>query len=256
MKHDRNKLIHYIYSIVLSVAIVVAGLLLMAACLQIYYSGGEQIYTPEKVAAAFAPIAVPVYICLGLIVVSALLHLILWQDPAKAPKRKQPGMQLKRLQTTRDPEKADEDRKAAIKKLRKGRCRLYTLGAVVSMVCAAVFLSFALNGASYHPEAAKATESVVGLMYVFAPCVTVAFGCCLLTVYLARANMEKEIAELKQCPPLPQPANHGKHRFATVFRYVVLGAAACLMVYGLLTGGWQDVLTKAVNICTECVGLG
>lgn len=256
MKRDPKKLIHYIYSIILSAAIVVAGILLMVACLQIYLSGGEQIYTPEKVAAAFAPISVPVYLCLGLIVVSFVLYVIFWQAPGKMPKAKQPVMQLKRLQTTRDPGAADDSRKAVITKIRKGRSALYIVCAIVCAACSGVFLCFALNSASYDPDVAKATASVIGLMHVFAPCVTVALGYSILTAYLARRNMEKEIAELKQCPPLPQPANAGKCLFVPVFRYVVLALAVCLMVYGLMAGGWQDVLTKAVNICTECVGLG
>ena len=256
MKRDPKKLIHYIYSIVLSVSIVVAGLLLMLACLQIYHSGGEQIYTPEKVSAAFAPICVPVYICLGLILVSFVLHLVLWQTPGKTPKSKLPAMQLKRLQNTRDPENTEEDRKAAIRKLRKSRKGLYLFCTAAWAVCTGVFLSFALSGTSYDPDIAKATQSVIGLMYVFAPCVTVALGCSVLSVYLVRQNMEKEVAVLKQCPPLPQPKSAGKQQWIPVVRYVALGLAVCLMVYGLATGGWQDVLTKAVNICTECVGLG
>ncbi|MBR5524012.1 MAG: thioredoxin [Clostridia bacterium] len=35
---------------------------------------------------------------------------------------------------------------------------------------------------------------------------------------------------------------------------LVLGVGAVL--YGALSGGWLDVLTKAINICTECIGLG
>ena len=256
MKQEKKKLIHYIYSIVLSVAIVITGLLLMAACMQVYLSGGQQIYTPEKVAEAFGRIAVPVYICLGLLVASMVLQLVLWQAPGKAPKIKHPVMQLQRLQSTRDPEKTDEHRKATLKKLRKRSRVLYIFCTAACAICAGVFLGFALNGNSYAPEAAKATASVIALMRVFAPCVTVALGCCLLTVYLARSVMEKQIAELKQCPPLPQPKVSGKGIFVTVTRYAVLGLALCLMVWGLVSGGWQDVLTKAVNICTECVGLG
>ena len=39
-------------------------------------------------------------------------------------------------------------------------------------------------------------------------------------------------------------------------RGVILGVAIVCVVLGFCTGGTQDVLTKAVNICTECVGLG
>ena len=33
-------------------------------------------------------------------------------------------------------------------------------------------------------------------------------------------------------------------------------AAAVLIVLGVLNGGAQDVLAKAVKICSECIGLG
>lgn len=32
--------------------------------------------------------------------------------------------------------------------------------------------------------------------------------------------------------------------------------AIVFIVLGVMNGGLQDVLVKAVNICTECIGLG
>ncbi len=37
---------------------------------------------------------------------------------------------------------------------------------------------------------------------------------------------------------------------------ILVCLAAVLILFGFFTGGTADVLTKAVNICTECVGLG
>ncbi|MBQ1371566.1 MAG: hypothetical protein IIY70_01415 [Oscillospiraceae bacterium] len=39
-------------------------------------------------------------------------------------------------------------------------------------------------------------------------------------------------------------------------RYALFALAVLLIVLGILNGGLQDVLTKAVNLCTECIGLG
>ena len=41
-----------------------------------------------------------------------------------------------------------------------------------------------------------------------------------------------------------------------VLRWALLAVGIVLLVYGFFAGGTEDVLTKAVNICTECVGLG
>ena len=48
------------------------------------------------------------------------------------------------------------------------------------------------------------------------------------------------------------PANNKQN--AT--KFVILGIAVTALVVGFFMGGYADVLTKAVNICTECIGLG
>jgi len=49
------------------------------------------------------------------------------------------------------------------------------------------------------------------------------------------------------------PEETGKRR---ALRACLLAAAAALILLGILNGGLQDVLTKAIWICTECIGLG
>lgn len=256
MKNDRKQWIYILFNWLLTVAIIAAGVCLMAACLRIYHSGGEQIYTPEKVAAAFAPIAVPVYICLGLIVVSFVLPLILKRTEGKAPRTKDLAMELKRLRLTRDPKQADNEKQSELRQLRRGRLALRLVCTVLCIFFFGLFLFFALVNSAFYPDAADATAYIKSLMPTFSPCITLCFGCGILAASLQRRMDEKQIAILKQCPPLTQKAAPKKDRFTPVFRYVVLGLALVAMVYGLATGGWQDVLTKAVNICTECVGLG
>lgn len=39
-------------------------------------------------------------------------------------------------------------------------------------------------------------------------------------------------------------------------RKILILLAIALIAIGVLNGGARDVLVKAVNICTECIGLG
>ncbi len=41
-----------------------------------------------------------------------------------------------------------------------------------------------------------------------------------------------------------------------MLRVCLFGLSAVLIVLGILNGGLYDVFVKAVNICTECIGLG
>ena len=42
----------------------------------------------------------------------------------------------------------------------------------------------------------------------------------------------------------------------TWLRWGLLALAAALIVLGVLNGGARSALIKAVNICSECIGLG
>lgn len=54
-------------------------------------------------------------------------------------------------------------------------------------------------------------------------------------------------------PPVSQKTVRRKNG---AVRIVVGLAAAALIILGVLNGGMRDVLVKAINICTECIGLG
>lgn len=45
-------------------------------------------------------------------------------------------------------------------------------------------------------------------------------------------------------------------RRVNIIRAALIVLAALLIVAGILNGGLRDVLYKAKNICTECIGLG
>ena len=47
-----------------------------------------------------------------------------------------------------------------------------------------------------------------------------------------------------------------RNRKAMVIRIILLAAAAAMIVAGVLNGSMKDVLIKAINLCTECIGLG
>lgn len=51
-------------------------------------------------------------------------------------------------------------------------------------------------------------------------------------------------------------ARETKPRAKGAVRILLLSASAVLIVLGIFNGGLRDVLIKAINICTECIGLG
>lgn len=257
MKKDTAKRIRLIYGIVLTVSALVAGICLMAACLGIYRSGGEQIYTAQKVAGAFASIAAPVYLCLALVAGGFILDLALPADSKKKKAEKNYAAILARLLEKRDVENCDPALKEEILYLRKLRKQERILSLLLLAAGSVGFLIYGANPANFHQteiNASMAKAVILLLCYLAVP-----FGFALGTTYRSKRSLQKEIELVKQIPAGEyQPAAPAKSRGckASAARWVVLGLAVVLLVYGFFAGGTADVLTKAINICTECVGLG
>ena len=51
--------------------------------------------------------------------------------------------------------------------------------------------------------------------------------------------------------PMPKEKAPGK-----AARLILFALTAVFLALGVLNGGMRDVLAKAINICTECIGLG
>lgn len=248
-----------VYSILLSIMLVVAGICLITACIGIYLSG-DRPFSAEAVAAAFSGIAVPVYLCLALVIGGWILHGFFPAQSKKLPIQKQYDTILLRLRQKLDPNQCDPELQTQIAKQQKSRQLHKAIGLGLLVIGSVVFLSYGLNGANFDQQ--DITGSMIRAMYWFLPCLAVPFGYGIFTAYHRRASLQKEIALVKQAlaadaetavTPAPKK-DWGKLLLG--LRWALLVAAIVFAVYGFFTGGTNDVLTKAINICTECVGLG
>lgn len=256
-----KKRIHLIYGIVLSIMLVIAGLCLIAACIGIYNSA-DQPFSREAVAAAFGHIAIPVYLCLALMIGGFVLDGFLPGAKSRQPAEKQYGVILARLHGKLVLDNCDRTLRDAIsaEQRRRKLHRIITL--VLLVMGSAVFLCYGLNSRNFHQS--NINSSMIRAMWVFLPCLAVPFAYGLFSAYYGKSSMQKEIALLKealaqggQAPDTktaPQPKSSGK--YLLLLRCAILVIGIGILLYGFLAGGTGDVLTKAINICTECVGLG
>jgi hypothetical protein len=62
----------------------------------------------------------------------------------------------------------------------------------------------------------------------------------------------------RTCPIKQASAFFAKHKKVaiTVVRCTVLAIGVLFVLLGILNGGMNDVVQKAIKICTECIGLG
>lgn len=252
--------LHLLYSILLSAMLAMTGVLLITACIGIYASGSKP-FTPESVAAAFSGIAIPVYLCVALIMGGFVLDGFFPAKEKKHPIQKQHDTILARLHEKLELRACSAQLQAAIAKAQAGRKlhRLITL--ILLILGSGLFLSYGANPANFHQS--EITASMQKAMYVLLGCMAVPFGYAVFTAYYARKSKEKEILLVKQAmaqtpDAVKAPECTGKSPCSMLpaIRWAILSVSIVILLYGFFAGGTNDVLTKAINICTECVGLG
>lgn len=72
----------------------------------------------------------------------------------------------------------------------------------------------------------------------------------------ASAQADVSIALSQSAASDNVPDGRKKSRLVMWVRIVLLAAAVAMIIAGALNGSLRDVLIKAINLCTECVGLG
>ena len=257
--NDKTKtMLRLFYHALVTIALVVAAALLIYACVAIYRTGpnpGDAPFTREVVAAAFSAIAGPVWICVGIVAVGIVLHPLL--PPAPAPKADMTATACRRLASVTDLTLCPTGLKAAVEKERRHRTihKYVTLGLLA--IGAILFLYYALDVS--HFDKSAITPAMKAAMWVLLPCIGIPFAYGVFAAYHSRASHKREWALLKQAPAaarITAPTVTRNETNVVVVRCVLMVIAITLLAFGFATDGWMDVLTKAINICTECIGLG
>lgn len=250
MSKNRAKIISRIYDIILSASIIIAGSCLIAGCLFIYYSGDG--YSRQLVNETFSKICIPVYICLALVIGSFVVNAIIPQN-RKTKVSKHYSQMLLSLLNVRNTDNCDE-----FKNIEKTKKTLKAVNIIVFTISSIIFLSYALNSSNFHQS--DINGSMIKAMCVLLPCLAVSFFVAVLTHYLNIRFTKKQIDILKTLPQKDVQKTTSQadknQKTVMIIKFAILAVGVAVLVFGAISGGFADVLTKAINICTECIGLG
>ena len=287
MKLKTRGRIHLVYGIVLTVLILAVGVCFALSALSIYRSGASSPYTPESIAAHFAPMAPLVYVTLAGIVGGVILAWVLprrdlvVEGPEDDPldviveryRRghyravKDPSATLKRLLTRLDEEALSPAHAASLGKER----RLRRVAAIVTAILAAGAMIPALVWCTdpRHFSIEDLSEDIKAAALLVIPCAVVALGLLVGATLLRRASVIRETATVKAAlaeakakgiPARKVTADNTSRlsdsRILWGVRGVILAVGILFILLGIRNGGMADVLGKAIRICTECIGLG
>ena len=136
----------------------------------------------------------------------------------------------------------------------KLRRKIYAVLAAVLAVCAGFSAAYLLNGKNF---VSWELEAVMGrLLAHVCLWVAAALAAVIAAMYVCDRSMAREAAALKGYSDIAQQTGAAKKFPVNMVRIGIFATAVVLIIVGVLNGGMRDVLIKAINICTECIGLG
>lgn len=240
----------------LSAATLLLAAQLMVQCADIYFTGTSpanltpggvlisSVYSRENIAEHFSRMAWSVWLWLALLV--AVLAVGRPKDTAalRAPTENRLAILRRRVEATQE-----------MRGEQKKRRQIILICAAACAVCAAAMALYMMNLQNF---ASRDLEQTVGRMVIHtAPWAVAALAVIAISEILCARSMEREIALAQRAekrPPAPKKTEN--ERAMRILRAALYAAALVMLVAGVMNGGMRDVLVKAVNICTECIGLG
>jgi hypothetical protein len=122
------------------------------------------------------------------------------------------------------------------------------------VVCAVLSLIYLTNRENF---TSWDLEMVMGQMLIHTlPWIIISFAAIIVASVCCRRSMEREIGLLKGVSGSKAAEVAPKPSFVPYVRIGLYAVAVVMIVLGINNGGMRDVLIKAINICTECIGLG
>lgn len=257
MPQEKLKRIHLIYGIIASVLILALGVALIVSCRDIYTSGPRP-YTREAIGGKLSDMAVLLYLNLAAILGGIVLNIAFPLPRVKTKPIRDELVTMQKLAAAAGT--ASDEEKAAIESLQRKRW-LYPV------LTAGIFgglmgrPTFYLLDKAHFPAADPTAEIMAAAIIVLPPAIIGLVLCFICSVMMKRlilkeAGIYKQIISSgNRVKAAPAPDTQKPMLLKTV-RFAIFAVAIVFIVVGIFNGSANDVLTKAIKICTECIGLG
>ena len=253
MTQDKIKMIHRWYSWILAVIMTVLGVLFILSCLDIYTSGPRP-YSSATIGFRFHKILIPVIIgCIG-VIGGAVLDLLLPTEATRAKSMTHPKEIMLRM------------RKRADLPPVKKEIRLRFL---YRLVTALIFTGLMIYPLGYfltpeHFSISDLNSDITHAVMVVMIPATIGLALCWLCRVVVCKSYQRETSLYKKAiatgkqknTAMDSKSKHGHLFILPAVRIFVVIIAMVFLILGIFNGGAEDVLKKAIAICTECIGLG
>lgn len=251
-----------IYSICLSILIVITGVCFIVAVCHLYFTGTDEPYTRERVGEYLRAIIVPIVLTIAASICAGFFSIAFSASERMREKKINYSLQRRTLarvfvmgrNSTACEEVQKERNKRRIIRIITSASATFLLA--LSFLLAILIPEHTVEGFNSHVFSAIliiTPATVISIVGIFVSLLICSFS--EMREYLIMKD------EIKSCPEARDKSINTystleKPRTLLLIRSAVIAVAVIFIVLGVINSGAYDVYAKAVAICTECIGLG
>lgn len=272
MTEKTVRAVRFWYGIFLSVFTVVVGVLFLAGVADIYFNPADgQIFTREIVWEHLFPVLIPFCLWIVAVIAGFVLSVVMPYEPKR--KRKPDAAVAYAKLKKRIPAGEGDAYLENYQRVRRAEVTRFAVWCASALVClvGAIYSLVYLFDSSHFSTTDYNGEVLTAAKHV-QPCIAAAFASLIAAAVTERITAKQALPYVKKLvaaggAPLKTRECVFAARCASVYAKqegkIVLGVriavgllAIVFVALGIVNGGAGDVLVKAINICTECIGLG
>ncbi len=257
----QNKLINKLFLIIVSIQTVLMGILFIVQILRIYYENNA-LFTRE-ICVKYIVQILPVIILWIVLIVVSFIWFNLKGESNKDIAKFTNLAKLKSLEYI-CPKHIDgtlDNEYQLLTKEQKKRKIAVIINIVIVVLCSLMGFGYLVQTKHFASDG-DLTKQAIQMTIHLMPWVIISFisliGCTLYEEYSARTSIDliKTIIKANGKKVVITKENIKKQKMINITRFAIIILSIVLIIHGTYNGGASDVYQKAINICTECIGLG
>lgn len=263
MKQDKK--LYKIFTIAVSVQTIIMGIFFIIQVLRIYYANNS-IYTRE-ICGEYLIQMLPIIIVWILLVVFSAFYFDTAKE--KLPKITNiaklsyfenicPDSNNSDCNSNNSDCNSNSDSEYILKNEQKKRKIALLICFIITIICSLMGLLYLLNGDHFASNDNLSWQAIELAIHLLPWCI-IAFGSFIVYVYYEERSAKRSIEVIKEIIKTNGKSEKVKkenNKKINIVRISLFVVAIFLIVFGLINGDANGVLQKAINICTECIGLG
>jgi hypothetical protein len=249
-----------IFLIIVSIQTILMGILFGVQILRIYY-GNDHTFTRE-ICGKYLIQILPVIIIWGIVIIAAGIYFNIKNNPQKEIAKVTNIAKLKTLMII-CPEFINEDldeEYSLIRKENQKRRISQIVNIIIVSLCSIMGLCYLLN-TKHFDASGDLTKQAIDMGIHLLPWCIIGFASLIVTTLYEEYSAKKELEIVKKIiktdgKKIKETYIKNNNKVINIARVSLLVLSVLFIVVGIFNGGAEDVLQKAINICTECIGLG